>query len=93
MRGNDNRFLSAAIMRLGLTSMIIFAHRGASGYAPENTMAAFRAALDRGCAGIELDIQQTKDGRLVIIHDENVARTTSGQGYIADLTWEEPGRA
>ncbi|TDL55623.1 glycerophosphodiester phosphodiesterase [Paenibacillus dendritiformis] len=81
--------LSASIMNRGLANMFIFAHRGASGYAPENTMAAFRAAIDRGCAGIELDIQQTKDGRLVIIHDENVARTTSGRGYIADLTWEE----
>ncbi|MCM3339645.1 MULTISPECIES: glycerophosphodiester phosphodiesterase [Paenibacillus] len=69
--------------------MFVFAHRGASGYAPENTMAAFRKAVDMGCDGIELDIQQTKDGRLVIIHDENVKRTTNGSGYVADCTYEE----
>lgn len=65
---------------------IIFAHRGASGTHPENTMAAFKAALELGAGGIELDVQMTKDGELVIIHDETVNRTTNGQGAIEEMT-------
>jgi glycerophosphoryl diester phosphodiesterase len=68
---------------------MIFAHRGASGYAPENTMAAFRLALEQGCDGVELDVQMTKDGKVVICHDEAVDRTTNGAGFIKDYTWEE----
>lgn len=67
----------------------IFAHRGVSGHFPENTMAAFQAALDAGADGIELDVQMAKDGTLVIIHDEKVDRTTCGTGYIKDMTFEE----
>ena len=48
----------------------VWAHRGASGYAPENTLASFRLAADFKADGIELDVQMTKDGRLVVIHDE-----------------------
>ena len=47
----------------------VWAHRGASGYAPENTLAAFRLAADFKADGIELDVQMTKDGRLVVIHE------------------------
>lgn len=68
---------------------IIYAHRGASGAAPENTMAAFRKAAELGAHGIECDVQMTKDGRLVICHDEAVGRTSNGKGYIKDLTCEE----
>lgn len=64
----------------------IFAHRGYSGYYPENTMAAFRAAAQTGCAGIELDVQLSKDGEVVIIHDEKVDRTTNGSGFVKDFT-------
>ncbi|KON85582.1 glycerophosphodiester phosphodiesterase [Sporosarcina globispora] len=67
----------------------IFAHRGVSGRYPENTMAAFQAALEAGADGIELDVQMAKDGKLVIIHDETVDRTTGGTGYIKDMTFEE----
>ncbi|MCS0790023.1 glycerophosphodiester phosphodiesterase [Cytobacillus firmus] len=67
----------------------VFAHRGVSGHFPENTMAAFQAALEAGADGIELDVQMAKDGKLVIIHDETVDRTTGGTGYIKDMTFEE----
>ncbi|SDY58421.1 glycerophosphoryl diester phosphodiesterase [Evansella caseinilytica] len=68
---------------------LIFAHRGASGTHPENTMTAFQAALDDGADGIELDVQLTKDRVPVIIHDETVNRTTDGQGWVKDYTYEE----
>lgn len=62
------------------------AHRGATGYAPENTIAAFDKAIEMKADYIEMDIQRTKDGELVIIHDTSVDRTTDGTGYIKDLT-------
>lgn len=65
------------------------AHRGASGYAPENTIAAFDKAVDMKADYIEIDVQQSKDGQLVVIHDTSVDRTTDGTGYITDLTLEE----
>jgi glycerophosphoryl diester phosphodiesterase len=67
----------------------IFAHRGASGYAPENTMAAFQKALEMGADGIELDVHLSKDGHLIVCHDETLQRTTNGMGWIKDLTLEE----
>lgn len=68
---------------------IVYAHRGASGYAPENTMAAFQKAVELGSCGIECDVQMTRDGYLVICHDETVDRTTDGKGFIKDFTLEE----
>ncbi len=65
---------------------LIIAHRGASGHAPENTMAAFQLALDQHADGIELDVMLSKDGRLVVIHDDTVDRTTNGNGQVRDLT-------
>jgi glycerophosphoryl diester phosphodiesterase len=67
----------------------IFAHRGASKYAPENTMAAFYLAQKMNADGIELDVQLTKDGIPVVIHDENVKRTTNGKGSIKDYLLED----
>lgn len=67
----------------------VYAHRGYSGRFPENTMLAFREAVKAGAHGIELDVQMTKDGHVVIIHDESVARTTDGEGLVKDLTLEE----
>lgn len=64
----------------------IIAHRGSSVNRPENTLASFDEALRVGADGIELDVQQTKDGHLVVIHDVTVDRTTDGSGYIKDLT-------
>lgn len=67
----------------------IFAHRGYSGKYPENTMIAFKKALECGVDGIELDVQLTKDGEVVIIHDETIDRTTTGKGFVVDYTYEE----
>lgn len=66
-----------------------YAHRGASGYYPENTMTAFLKAVELGADGIETDVHLTKDGELVIIHDEKVDRTTNGKGYVKDYTLKE----
>jgi glycerophosphoryl diester phosphodiesterase len=68
---------------------IILAHRGFSAKAPENTMTAFEAAKTAGADGIELDVQLSKDGKLVVIHDEHVERTTNGSGWVQDLTYEQ----
>jgi len=63
----------------------IFAHRGASAYAPENTLAAFDLALRQHADAIELDTKLTADGHVVVIHDATVDRTTDGSGYVKDL--------
>lgn len=65
---------------------IIFAHRGASADAPENTLPAFQKAIDQGCRAIELDVHLSKDEELVVCHDETIDRTTDGTGYIRDQT-------
>ncbi len=67
----------------------IFAHRGASAYAPENTLEAFQLAMNQGADGIELDVQLTKDGELVVIHDETIDRVSDGKGAVRDYTLEE----
>jgi glycerophosphoryl diester phosphodiesterase len=69
--------------------MFIYAHRGARGYAPENTMSAFRQALICKADGIELDVQLTKDHQLIICHDHTIDRTSNGYGWIKDLTLTE----
>lgn len=68
---------------------MISGHRGAQGYAPENTMASFRKALETGADIIEFDVHLSKDGYCVIMHDELLDRTTNGTGYIKDYTWAE----
>ena len=68
---------------------LIMAHRGASGIAPENTIIAFRKALEAGSDVLELDVHATKDGEIVVIHDETVDRTTDGTGAVKDFTLEE----
>lgn len=65
------------------------AHRGASSYAPENTFAAYDKALAMGVNHIELDVQLTRDGHIVVIHDDTVDRTTNGQGSVEDFTLSE----
>ena len=67
----------------------IWAHRGASGYAPENTLEAFQMAIEMGADGIELDVQFTKDRQLVVIHDETIDRVSDGHGRVVDYTLEE----
>jgi glycerophosphoryl diester phosphodiesterase len=65
------------------------AHRGASGTFPENTLAAFRAAIEAGAQMCELDVQLSRDRAVVVMHDDTVDRTTDGHGAVADLTLEE----
>ncbi|RRD50208.1 glycerophosphodiester phosphodiesterase [Arachnia propionica] len=67
----------------------IWAHRGASAYAPENTIPAFQQAIDMGADGVEFDVQRSADGHLVVIHDETVNRTSNGVGKVVDLTLEQ----
>lgn len=69
--------------------VLIIAHRGASGYAPENTMAAFELAERLGADFIEFDVQLSKDGELVVIHDVKVDRTTAFTGYVSQYTLSE----
>ena len=69
--------------------MINFAHRGASEYAPENTLSSFYLGLMQGANGIETDVQKTKDGVLVLFHDDTVDRVTDGHGKLADFTLDD----
>lgn len=68
---------------------IIFAHRGYSAKFPENTMVAFQEAEKAGADGIELDVQLTKDGEVVVIHDEKVDRTTDGIGLVREFSYAD----
>ena len=65
---------------------MVIAHRGASSYAPENTLAAFDLALQMGARHIELDVDMTSDGHVVVIHDDTVDRTTNGSGPVTGHT-------
>ena len=67
----------------------IIAHRGSRGNRPENTLEAFQEALKVSSDGIELDVHLSKDGQVVVIHDETVDRTTSGKGYVKDMTLKQ----
>ena len=67
----------------------ILGHRGASYTAPENTIEAYKLAIEQGADGVELDVHLSRDGELVVIHDERVDRTTNGQGFVKDMTLAE----
>lgn len=71
--------------------MRIFGHRGAPGYPrqAENTISSFHKALQCGAHGVEFDVRRCGDGRIVVIHDETIDRTTNGTGRVAELTYEE----
>ena len=69
--------------------MLRIGHRGARAYAPENTLASFKKALEIGVDAIELDVRKTKDNQIVVIHDEDVKRTTNGEGLVCELTLKE----
>lgn len=73
-------------------SIINFAHRGASGYRPENTMLAFEHAIELGATGIETDVQLTADGVPVLIHDESLLRTTGVNNYVKDMHYDDMKR-
>lgn len=67
----------------------VWGHRGAMDFAPQNTLPAFRMAVDQGADGVELDVQLTKDGVLVVFHDARVDALTDGRGALADLTYTQ----
>ncbi|TFJ91650.1 glycerophosphodiester phosphodiesterase [Lentibacillus salicampi] len=64
----------------------IYGHRGCMGTMPENTLIGFQKAIDQGADGLEIDVHMTKDGEIVVIHDETLDRTTNGSGYIKNHT-------
>ena len=68
---------------------LIIGHRGASAHAPENTLAAFRLAMEQGADGIELDVKRCASGEVVVMHDETVNRTTNGTGNVHELTLDQ----
>lgn len=74
---------------LKLKSFRVIAHRGASGYAPENTLSSFQKGLDLGADMLELDIHLSRDGELIVIHDPTLDRTTNGTGYIKNHSVKE----
>lgn len=68
---------------------LIFAHRGASAYAPENTLEAFALAAKMGADGVELDVRLSRDGELMVIHDEEIVRVSNGLGLVRNMTCAE----
>ena len=70
-------------------NFIVYAHRGASAYAPENTKVAFEKAIQLNANGIELDLQKTKDGKIVIFHDDYIDKKSNGTGKIKEYTYQE----
>lgn len=70
-------------------NFIVYAHRGASAYAPENTRIAFEKAIQLNANGIELDLQKTKDGKIVIFHDDYIDKKSNGTGKIEEHTYQE----
>ena len=69
-----------------MQSFLSIAHRGASGYKPENTLIAFQKAIDFKVDGIELDVHLSSDGEIMVIHDETIDRTTNGKGFVKNCT-------
>jgi len=69
--------------------ILVYGHRGAGFLAPENTMASFQIAYEIGVDAIELDVHQTSDGALVVMHDSDVSRTTDGMGLLEEMTLAE----
>lgn len=70
-------------------NFIVYAHRGASAYAPENTKVAYEKAIELKVNGIELDLQKTKDGKIVIFHDDYIDKKSNGIGKIEEHTYQE----
>ena len=82
-------FLTLGAARASSAQIQILAHRGASAYAPENTMSAFTLAIEQQADWLEMDVQQTKDGQLVVFHDLRMERTSNGKGALRELTLAE----
>ena len=84
-----NRALARALSLIHISIIPVVGHRGAAALWPENTMYAFREAEKLGVDGLETDIRMTRDGELVLCHDERVDRTTDGTGRVCDLSLRE----
>lgn len=72
-----------------MSKPIVWAHRGASAYAPQNTLEAFELAREMGAYGVENDVHMTKDGKIVVCHNDTIEGTSDGKGNIHDMTYEE----
>ncbi|MFD3523912.1 glycerophosphodiester phosphodiesterase [Streptomyces sp. NPDC058653] len=83
------RWLDAGTPDKGSSNVIVSAHRGANTLAPENTLKSYEYAFAYGVDLVEVDVQQTKDGRFVALHDSTVDRTTDGTGPVTDLTYDQ----
>ena len=70
-------------------SLIVTGHRGAAGLAPENTLASIQLALDLGVDRIEIDVQQTKDNVIIVLHDRTLRRTTDGFGFVKNIEYQD----
>ena len=81
--------VQALLRSAPLGGFTVIGHRGGRAYAPENTLAAFRHAIQIGSVWLEFDVQMTSDGVLVVMHDDTVDRTTNGHGRVADLTLDQ----
>ena len=75
--------------RDGRRMVKVWAHRGASAYAPENTLESFALAAKMKADGVELDVHLSKDGEVIVCHDEKIDRTSNGKGAIAEMTYEQ----
>ncbi|MFZ2418083.1 MAG: glycerophosphodiester phosphodiesterase family protein [Smithellaceae bacterium] len=86
---SDERMIPGSCRAPEAAGFTVIAHRGASAYYPENTMAAFRGAIDMEADMVELDVQLTSDGEAVVFHDEKISRCTNGRGSIAGYSYAE----
>src|SRR5262249_8823673 len=87
--GNDDAWRGSEGRSHEVTAPLVIAHRGDSAHRPENTLAAFASALEVGAELVELDVQLTADGHVVVIHDATLDRTTSGRGPVVERTLAE----
>ena len=68
---------------------LVWAHRGAAAYAPENTLPSFELAAEMKADGCETDVHFSKDGKIMVLHDAKIDRTSNGQGLVTDYTYDE----
>lgn len=88
-KSEQRRELSLEALRADKNRVLVVAHRGSSGSAPENTIAAFEMALESGAEIIECDVRLTREGEVVVFHDRTLNRTTNGKGPVGERTLEE----
>jgi glycerophosphoryl diester phosphodiesterase len=81
--------MNLSLLRAPGAPMMRVGHRGARGHAPENTMFSFRKGAEMGVDAVETDVQLSRDGAVVLIHDYTVDRTTDGRGFVRDMTLAE----